>query len=251
MENSAFFGLGRQGALAVGIGTDLSMETREMQIARIDLSTAEGQAAYQTFMSTGQVPSWSPPGVQQSGRTEIFSHEYARFIGLQVGGLTLGGASDANGTITETTWSDGTVEYRNSYTSTGGVTSDVSFERNPDGTPNYDDATWTVVRADLDPVLASYLQTSYDASRANQFPDNPQHVQMTLTTADLMALRDTAHLRGGAAGTGEAGQPGQRRRDALVVVAGAGARGRENARRGLRGAQQRLPRGRSHRACSA
>lgn len=192
VENSAFFGLGRQGALAIGFGSDLSMETREMQIARIDLSTAEGQAAYQTFMSTGQVPSWSPPGVQQSGRTEIFSHEYARFIGLQVGGLSIGGASDSNGTITETTWADGTVEYSNTYTSAGGVTSEVSFNRNADGTPDYTDATWTVVRADLDPVLASYLQTSYDASRVNQFPDNPQHAQMTLTTADLMALRDTA-----------------------------------------------------------
>jgi hypothetical protein len=32
VENNAFFGLGRQGALAVGVGSDLSMETRQMQI---------------------------------------------------------------------------------------------------------------------------------------------------------------------------------------------------------------------------
>lgn len=192
VENNAFFGLGRQGTLAIGIGSDLSMETREMQIARIDLSTAEGQAAYQTFISTGQVPQWSPPGVQQSGTTEIFSHEYASFIGLQVGGLEIGGSSDANGTITQTTWADGTVEYSNTYTSTGGVTTDVRYQLDDSGNPDYTNATWTVVRANLDPTLANYLESAYDPSRANQFPDNAQHTQQVFTTSELMALRDRA-----------------------------------------------------------
>lgn len=192
VENNAFLGIGRQGTLAIGIGSDLSMETREMQIARIDLSTAEGQAAYQTFMSTGQVPSWSPPGVQQSGTTEVFSHEYASFIGLQVGGLNLGGASDANGNITRTTWADGTVELSDTYTSVGGVTSDVRYQLGADGQPDYDNATWTVVRADLDPTLANYLESAYDPSRANMFPENAQHTQQVVTTAQLMELRDQA-----------------------------------------------------------
>ena len=192
VENSAFFGLGRQGTLAVGIGSDLSMETREMQVARIDLSTAEGQAAYQTFISSGQVPSWSPPGVQQSGTTEVFSHEYASFIGLQVGGLEIGGSSDANGTITQTSWADGTVDYSNTYTSTGGVTTDVRYQLDEAGNPDYANATWTVVRANLDPTLANYLESAYDPSRANQFPDNAQHTQQVFTTDGLMALRDRA-----------------------------------------------------------
>lgn len=192
VENSAFFGLGRQGTLAVGIGSDLSMETREMQIARIDLSTAEGQAAYQAFISTGQVPSWSPPGVQQSGTTEVFSHEYASFIGLQVGGLEIGGSSDANGTITQTTWADGTVEYSNTYTSVGGVTTEVRYQLDESGNPDYANATWTVVRANLDPTLANYLESAYDPSRANMFPENAQHTQQVFTTDELMALRDRA-----------------------------------------------------------
>lgn len=192
VENNAFFGLGRQGMLAVGIGSDLRMETREMQIARIDLSTAEGQAVYQNFISTGQVPQWSPPGVQQSGTTEVFSHEYASFIGLQVGGLEIGGSSDANGTITRTTWADGTVEYSNTYTSVGGVTTDVRYQLDASGNPDYDNATWTVVRANLDPTLANYLESAYDPSRANQFPENAQHTQQVFTTDELMALRDRA-----------------------------------------------------------
>jgi hypothetical protein len=192
VENSAFLGLGRQGTLAVGIGSDLSMETREMQIARIDLSTAEGQAAYQAFVSGGRVPEWSPPGVQQSGTTEIFSHEYASFVGLQVGGLSIGGANDANGTITQTTWADGTVEYSNTYTSTGGVTTDVRGTRGADG--NLDPATtqYTIVRANLDPVLASYLNASYNTDQVNRPFDGPQHAQMQFTSEQLMEMRDRA-----------------------------------------------------------
>lgn len=192
VQNSAFLGLGRQDSLAIGIGSETKMESRQMQIARIDLSTPEGQAAYQTFISTGRVPEWSPPGVQQSGTTEVFSHEYARFIGLRVGGFEIGGADDANGAITRTTWADGTVEYSNTYTSAGGVTTDVRYQLDASGNPDYDNATWTVVRADLDPTLANYLESAYDPSRANQFPGNAQHTQQVFTTAELMELRDRA-----------------------------------------------------------
>lgn len=192
VENSAFLGLGRQGTLAVGIGSETSMETREMQIARIDLSTAEGQAAYQAFISGGRVPEWAPPGVQQSGTTEVFSHEYASFIGLQVGGLSLGGSSDANGTITQTTWADGTVEYGNSYTSVGGVTTDIRGTLGSNGDIDPATAQWTIVRADLDPILASYLNASYNTSEVNQAFDGPQHAQMSFTSDQLMEMRDRA-----------------------------------------------------------
>lgn len=192
VENSAFLGLGRQGSLAVGIGSELSMETRELQIARIDLSTAEGQAAYQAFISGGRVPEWSPPGVQQSGTTEIFSHEYASFIGLQVGGLSLGGSSDANGTITQTTWADGTVEFANTYTSAGGVTTEVRGTLGSDGNLDPATAQYTIVRANLDPVLASYLNASYNTDQVNRPFDGEQHAQMQFTGAQLMEMRDRA-----------------------------------------------------------
>lgn len=192
VENATFFGIGRQGIAAAGVGTELSMENRSMQVARLDLSTAEGQAAYQQFINSGKIPEWSPPGVQQSGTTEVFSHEYARSIGLQVGGAEFGLFDNANGTITRTTWADGTSEYTNSYTDALGVTSEVSYPLDAAGNPDYDNARWTIVRADLHPAQASYLETSYDPSKRNQFADGPQHVQMTLTSDDLIELRDKA-----------------------------------------------------------
>src|SRR5690606_27723856 len=118
----------------------------------------EGQAAYQAFINGGRVPDWTPPGVPMAGTTEVFSHDYARFLGIKAGGFTLGGTSDASGTITRTTWSDGSAEYSNTYTSPGGVTSEVRYNLDDSGEPDYANATWTVVRADLDPGLASYLR---------------------------------------------------------------------------------------------
>lgn len=192
VENASFFGLGRQGTLAVGFGSELSMESREMQIARLDLSTAEGQAAYQAFVSGGTIPDWAPPGVQQSGTTEVFSHDYARSVGLQVGGLSVGLSSESTGTITQTRWADGTTDYTNTYTSATGITSEVTSTVNADGTLNHDDATWRIVYADIDPASANYIESAYDPSQANDFADHNQHVQLQMTSADLMQLRDIA-----------------------------------------------------------
>ena len=61
----------------------------------LDLSTAEGQAAYQAFISGGTIPDWAPPGVQQSGTTEVFSHEFARSIGAELGPLSVGFSSES------------------------------------------------------------------------------------------------------------------------------------------------------------
>ena len=41
-------------------------------------------------------------------------------------------------------------------------------------------------------MLANYLQSAYDPSKVNQFADNNQHVQMQLSTDELMSLRDRA-----------------------------------------------------------
>src|SRR5690606_335931 len=137
-------------------------ETRGMQIARIDLSTAEGQAAYQAFINSGQIPQWSPPGVQQSGTTEVFTHEYARFIGLQVGSFSLGGAGDSNGAYAVPRWVDCTVDIHETCASGGGVTCELRFQLDANGEPDYANATWTIVRAGVHPDLMASLSNAYD-----------------------------------------------------------------------------------------
>ncbi len=203
VENEMFLGLGRQGTLAVGLSTEYKSETQNMSVARIDLSTSEGQAAYQQFMSTGQVPGWSPPGVQQSGTTSIYTGEHAAFIGVQVGGLELGGSSDSQLTITRTTWQDGTIEQRNTYALGNNHVSDVSFNIGADGQPIDSQTQWRVVLGNYDSTLTSYLNDAYNRDVANPQTsygsfDGDQHVQLTFSTSELMALRDQArdYVRG-------------------------------------------------------
>lgn len=197
VENEMFLGLGRQGTLAVGLSTEYKSETQNMSVARIDLSTSEGQAAYQQFMSTGQVPGWSPPGVQQSGTTSIYTGEHAAFIGVQVGGLELGGSSDSQLTIARTTWQDGTIEQRNTYALGNNHVSDVSFNIGADGRPIDAQTQWRVVLGNYDPTLTSYLNDAYNRDLSNPQSsygrfDGNQHVQLTFSTSQLMDLRDQA-----------------------------------------------------------
>lgn len=203
VENEMFLGLGRQGVAAIGISTEYKSETQNMSVARIDLSTSEGQAAYQQFMSTGQVPSWSPPGVQQSGTSSIYTGEHASFIGVQLGGLELGGTSDSQLTINRTTWQDGTTEQRNTYALGNNHVSDVSFNIGPDGKPIDSQTQWRVVLGNYDSTLTSYLNDAYHRNLSDPQSsygrfDGDQHVQLTFSTSQLMDLRDQArdYVRG-------------------------------------------------------
>lgn len=194
VENDLFLGIGRQGLAAVGVGSESSYESREMDVARIDLSTAEGQAAYQQFLATGRVPEWSPPGVPQSGTTEVFDAEHARFAGIELGGLKVAIDDDSQYTVTDTRWDDGSTDRQVTYTDSGGLTTDVRYQVGADGTPDYDNAQWTVVRSDLHPALASYAEAAFDGASSNRSLDGNQHVQMGFTTDDLMAIRDQARI---------------------------------------------------------
>lgn len=208
VENDLFLGIGRQGVAAVGIGSESSYESREMDVARIDLSTAEGQAAYQQFLATGRIPEWSPPGVPQSGTTQVFDAEHASFAGIELGGLKVAIDGDSQYTVTDTRWDDGSIDRQVTYTNSGGLTTDVRYQVGADGTPDYDNAQWTVVRADLDPALASYAEAAFDGAPSNRSIDGNQHVQMSFTTDDLMAIRDQARVS-------VAGHQGQEKLDSL------------------------------------
>lgn len=192
VENEMFLGLGRQGTAAIGIGTQYSGEGREMQVARIDLSTAEGQAAYQQFLATGQVPDWAPPGVPQSGTTSIFDAEHARFAGIELGPVKLAVDEQSQFTVRDTNWADGSIDRQVTYANSGGLTTDIRFPVGADGKPDYDQAQWTVVRADMHPVSAAHADAAYRASSTTRELDGNQHVQMSFSSDELMAIRDMA-----------------------------------------------------------
>lgn len=195
VENDLFLGLGRRGLASIGIGVDKSFETQSMSIARLDLRTEEGQAAYQAFMSSGQIPNWSPPGVSQAGTSQIASADHAASIGANLGGLSwMQEINSSQLVINRTSWQDGTVEQTNTYAINDNHVSEVSFKLGADGKPIDGSTTYRVVLANYDPALTSYMKSAFDGQNGTpQSFDGNQHVQISFNDAELMQLRDVAH----------------------------------------------------------
>lgn len=199
VENDLFAGLGYRGMASVGVSVDKSLEDRSMSVARIDLRTAEGQAAYQAFISTGQVPSWSPPGVPQSGTTEILNGQHDARFGVELGGFSWGtqiNSSEFN--MVQTTWADGSADYTNSVRMGDDHHAQVSWSTDASGQRVPGSLAYSLMLANYDQASASYLQDSYrvdpdnlaNAQQANF--DGDQHARLEFTEADLMQLRSNA-----------------------------------------------------------
>ncbi len=204
VEETAFMGLGK-GSLSAGMSTSSTQETQQMQVSRIDLRTEEGRAAYQTFMSAGQVPAWSPPGVVQAGTMTVSTLDYARSVGVTIGPLEWQQALESNnGTLTWTSWSDGTTDVHNNYSSDSYYndarrTADLSTVASPDGVIDPQATTYRLVLSDWEGPMSTQIDLAFDLD-GGQVGDNgayvnfdgDQHVQMTFTAAELTGLRDLA-----------------------------------------------------------
>lgn len=196
VENELFVGLG-YGSLRVGLMVDRSSELQRLQVAQIDLATVEGQAAYQAFISSGQVPAFNPPGVMRAGAQTVYNASHDAAIGAQVGGVSIalqGPSSDH--TVTSTTWNDGTTEQVDLYI-LNGITSEVQFPRDARGEAVIEEANWRLLVPDTHPSLAGYLHDAFNPGAQGPGFDGRQHVLYTFTSAELLALRDQAreHVR--------------------------------------------------------
>jgi hypothetical protein len=191
VENELFLGLGR-GSLRAGVTVGTTSESLDLSVARIDLSTEEGRAAYQAFITSGRVPDWNPPGVLAAGDQDVYNSEHEAWIGFEAGPLSVGwGGTNSQYNIVETQWQDGTVEQTSTYTLFG-VTSEVSFPRGADGQPIDDQTSWRLMVPDSHPALASYVYSAYNIDQTQRDYDGEQHIQYTFTSDELMALRNRA-----------------------------------------------------------
>lgn len=179
-------------SLPISVSVDNSLETRELQVARIDLSTAEGREAYQFFMRTGIVPEWAPPGVPKSGSRDAFAGERATSLQLKAGGLEVGLSSSSNGYQAETAYADGARDYVSTYSSSEGTVSEVKLQLNASGDSDYQTATWVIMRPDVNPASASLYAEATRLDMSDTLIDGSQDIQTTYTTAELFQLRQQA-----------------------------------------------------------
>ncbi len=198
VENEMFVGLGYRGIAAIGLSSDRSLEERSMSVARLDLRTEEGQAAYQAFMGGGQMPEWSPPGVLQAGATEVLNAEHTARFGVEVGGFGWGteiNSSELN--IVQTRWADGSTEYTSSYQAGDNHYSEVTWTTDARGETVPDSVRYGMVMANYDPTLAAPINDAYNRDIANPETsygsfDGGQHVRLEFTEAELMQIREDA-----------------------------------------------------------
>ncbi len=199
VENDMFAGLGYRGVAAIGLSSETSLEERALSVARLDLRTEEGQAAYQAFMSGGQLPQWSPPGVLQAGRMEVFNAEHAASFGVEIGGL--GWSTELNSSelnVVSTVWADGTRENTSSYQLGDNHYSQVTWNSDAAGQPVAGTARYGIVLGNYHPILAGQLQDGYRVDTGNLEGyeqtryDGEQHVRLEFTESQLLQLRDTA-----------------------------------------------------------
>ncbi|MEI2431806.1 hypothetical protein RDV84_09715 [Lysobacter yananisis] len=191
-ENASYLGLGKVGTASVGLSMENSAETRSLHSARIDLSTQEGRDAYQAFMSAGKVPDWNPPGVQRSGKTEVFNAEDAKRLGIELGPMSLALGGNSQVTLTRNTWQDGSADWQASYQSAGGMATELKCRIGADGKEAPGSSQWTLTLADTDPTLARYFNAAFDPKQLGRQFEHRQHLQMQFSDDQLLDLRERA-----------------------------------------------------------
>lgn len=105
---NAFNGVGLSvGDLSVMAGREDQLHGASMQTAEFDISTPEGQAAFEHFNATGQVAS-ETPGVANAATIERIDYSSQTQLRAQLGpvGVALGGAQNT-GSVVKTTYPDG------------------------------------------------------------------------------------------------------------------------------------------------
>ncbi len=137
IENSWQLGLSL-GPASVHLGNTTSLESATLRTAEFDLSTPEGEAAYNRYLTTGEVPADNGPGI--SDVASIFKVDYDSVssvggsLGPISGSFQLG---SANFDVYQTTYPDGSVDQITEAKLHAGTPVRVVQHFNPDGTEDF------------------------------------------------------------------------------------------------------------------
>ncbi len=182
LERTQGFGLGFEVG-SVEVSAELSRTTEVSNAAlasvELDLSTPEGQAAYEQFLLTRNLPP-DGPGVSNRTTSQVLSVDQAAAAGLTVGPLSVGGALWSESTSMVVTQQGGvttaTVSASAAYSGNNIATS-YRFEN---GQPVFDSLSFEVtapggqramVQVEGMEGVESLQQVAFSAAQANLFAD--------------------------------------------------------------------------------
>ncbi len=99
------------GDFGVALGGSRELSEGTVRTVDIDISTAEGWAAYQEFLASGRLPPPDAPGTRDPTTIDSLNVSGSTSAEVNAGPISIGGVlSDSEGTITEVHHADGTVE---------------------------------------------------------------------------------------------------------------------------------------------
>lgn len=186
VEQSVYVGLGRN-SFNVRLEAENTLEHRRLSVARMDLSTPQGQEAYRRFMENGQVPEVSGPGIPQAGTSEQVSIEQARRLGFTVGNASLSFDASSNQQVTLNR-TNGREELQFSY-ARGNLATESTYPMR-DGRVDLDAGRYRIVLQDLDASQAQMLRGTFGGEPGGRALDASQNVQITMDAQQMLALRD-------------------------------------------------------------
>lgn len=190
IENEMFFGVGKFGIRA-GLGNETSLEYSNMKTAEFDLNTKTGQAAYQHFLATGQIPSSGVPGVLRAGQIDKIEFDSESKVEFKIGGIGIDETLGHNvGESRSVTYDDGSKE-ESILIGYGkdSVQIDRTFDK--DNKIVSGQSKYTFMQSDAHPALASYLKTAFIGVGQEKL-DGKQDVQISLTESQLNEIRALA-----------------------------------------------------------
>ena len=192
VERDAFLGVGLS-VLNVGIGRDDRLSSEQLQVARMDLGTPEGQEAYRLFMQSGSVPDRAGPGIPMAGARDQLSYESQTSARLNIGPVSMSATlADTSYENTVTRWGDGSAEHRVSGDAFNGNRFEITSTLRPDGSVDPGSRTWQATLHNLHPASASYLQTAFTGAEYNGDMPRGTALDVSFRDADLMRMRDMA-----------------------------------------------------------
>jgi len=183
------------GIPGIGLVSSTSLTQSDFAYAELDLSTAEGQAAYDAFVSGGAVATHDDgPGVI-TATTDTLS--IASSLGFQLDlGVVSATASISHdeGSSTISTFSDGSQTVVSTF-GFGDAQVEIQAPVGSNGATEWEESTTTIVLADIDGNTVVALASGFNDSAA-ELPTHTanQHVQLALSYEEVAELQAGAQL---------------------------------------------------------
>lgn len=190
MERQTFMGI--KFGFTAGVTAERELEWHDFAYAELDLNTPEGQAAYQTFVTGGGIPTTSIGTGVRPATIAVMDWSAETGVGFGIGSWDarweLGSVDTSR---TWTTYGDGTemYEYLGHF---GGSAALLTANVLPDGSPTATGSTLTIVIDDVDKHTVAGLTAAFTGNTLveDEFVDQP--LQLTLTDDDITELRSLA-----------------------------------------------------------